>query len=111
LGVRYGVRAANRPNLAPPPSLVEDTGTAPSSPAVALPAAAGVDIATRLRAALRLRSVTAINNLSSDLSTQPATSALGERIGELAQAFDFKGLERVAAGLEEAAGAMRRAGV
>jgi signal transduction histidine kinase/CheY-like chemotaxis protein len=65
-----------------------------------MPAGGGAEVAARLRAALKLRNLTALNGLSTELGSSPATAQVGRRIGELVQRFDFKGLERLAGQLE-----------
>lgn len=122
LGVRYVERGATAtapaaavPPVSPAPRAPPAVTAAPAVPAAppphgTVPPGIGADVATRLRAALRLRNLTAINQLGAELTARPQTAVVGERIGELAGNFDFKGLEQLAVGLEAAAGAGASAG-
>jgi signal transduction histidine kinase/DNA-binding NarL/FixJ family response regulator len=120
LGVRYLERGAvagvAAPGAAPSRSPAPTVGAAAPAVTVAAAAAsapvapagvrpeAGADIAARLRAALRLRNLTASNALSAQLAASPGTAQVGQRIGDLAQSFDFKGLDHLAGQIEAVAG-------
>jgi hypothetical protein len=68
-----------------------------------LPAERAKEIAARLADALRLRNLTAINALVSDLAQSSDAAHYGDRLADLAGSFDFDALEQLLAELQEQA--------
>lgn len=66
----------------------------------ALPSARATDIGNRLRDAVKIRSLTAINALAAELASDEETDGIGKRIAESAAAFDFQSLGQLAEELE-----------
>jgi len=62
------------------------------------------DQTQRLRDALRIKNLTAIKAVAQQLSADPGTVTVGERINKLARAFDFEQLANVIEDLEKSHG-------
>jgi CheY-like chemotaxis protein len=83
------------------------SGAMPAAIAPGPPLGAPADRASlggRLRAAVALGDITAIDALANELAAGPATSALARQVAELKSSFDFDGLRRLADWLEEREG-------
>ena len=78
----------------PPAAASARSPEARATPEAGTELAAGVR--DELRAALKIRNLTAINAVAARLEADPATAAAGALIGKLARGFDFKGLAEIA---------------
>lgn len=72
-----------------------------SVPTTKLTAALSLEVAERIRDAVKLGNVTALNALVAELERNHNAASLGRRISDLTRAFNFEGLESVATDLSE----------
>ena len=66
-----------------------------------VPTEVAAAIGERLREALKIRSLTALNSLAAELAEAPTTTAASQQIQKLARSFDFDGLAAYANELDQ----------